>query len=90
MNQYVGLDVSQKETAAGVVGRMRAPRVGLTRSATLINGIGQLRRTRGGPALPRVAVQSATERPTAPPRLMRGLKVRAYFAIKRNKSFCGA
>ena len=61
---------------------MRAPRVGPTRSATLINGIGQLRRTRGGPALPRVAVQSATERPTAPPRLMRGLKVRAYFAIK--------
>ena len=50
MNQYVGLDVSQKETAAGVVGRMRAPRVGPTRSATLINGIRELRRTRGGPA----------------------------------------
>jgi hypothetical protein len=29
---------------------------------------------RGGPALPRVAVQSATERTTAPPRLTRGLK----------------
>ena len=53
---------------------MRAPSGGPTRSATLINGIGQLRRTRGGPALPRVAVQSATERPTAPPRLMRGLR----------------
>jgi hypothetical protein len=29
---------------------------------------------RGEPALSRVAVQSATERTTAPPRLMRGLK----------------
>jgi len=79
MNQYVRLDVSQKETAAGVVGRMRVPSVGPTRSATLINGIGQLRRTRGGPALPRVAVQSATERTTAPPRLTLGLKGLSLF-----------
>ena len=63
INQYVELDVSQKETAAGVVGRMRAPRVGPTRSATLINGIGQLRRTGGGPA----HVSSSRAPPSARP-----------------------